>query len=277
MKANVFAGCLLAGAIVLAASPAQSATVTAQGPTGALTVSYFDMNGPFTADMLTASGTTSYYPTAKVIGNAVVIDFPAPPGGASGPFIAARDVLQPSISANTRYSGNVSAPLSFSVGANQSSYAIEVDATLISNPGTYGLYSRDLGLTAPQFNFTASIQGTQTDGATTNLLNFSKGVADVSTQNITLSALIPIGTDLSKLRFDFGATFKIVDPLPFAYIKGGASYDGQLVVNSIRIQPLTTAVPEAGTWALMLVGLAGMAGLRLRRQGLMERGQNQAR
>ena len=50
-------------------------------------------------------------------------------------------------------------------------------------------------------------------------------MADVSTQNITLSALIPTGTALSKLRFDFGTTFKIVDPLPFAYIKGGGKID----------------------------------------------------
>lgn len=246
--------------MALTASHAHATTVTAQGPTGTLTVSYFDMSGPFTSDMLTASGATSYFPTATAVGGSVVIDFPAPPGGGTGPFIAARDALQPSASANTRYSGNVLAPLSFGVGANLSSYVIEVDATLISNPGTYGLYSRDLGLTTPQFNFTAGIRGTQANGTTT-LASFNKNVADVSTQNITLSALIPVGTDLNKLSVDFGATFKIVDPLPFAYIKGGASYDGQFVVNSIRIQPLTTAVPEAGTWALMLVGMGGMAGL----------------
>lgn len=266
MKANVFAGCVLAASMALTASHAHAATVAAQGPTGMLTVSYFDMSGPFTPDMLTASGATSYFPAAAAVGGSVVIDFPVPPGGGTGPFIAARDALQPSISANTSYSGNVLAPLSFGVGANLSSYVIEVDATLISNPGTYGLYSRDLGLTTPQFNFTASIQGTQTNGATTTLLSFHKGVADVSTQSITLSALIPAGTDLNKLSFDFGATFKIVAPLPFAYIKGGASYDGQFVVNSIRIQPLAAAVPEAGSWALMLVGLGGMAALRTRRK-----------
>lgn len=262
MNANLFVGYLLSGAIALMAQHTQAATVTAQGPTGTLSLSYFDMTGPFTPQMLTASGDTSYYPSAKVIGNAAVIDFPAQPGGGSSPFIAARDVLQPLNPASTSHSGNVLAPVSFGVGANLSSYTIEVDATLVSNPGTYGIYSRELGLTTPQFNFTASIKGTLADGSSSTLLNFNKGVADVSTQNIKLSALIPVGTDLNKLSFDFGVNFKIVDPLPFVYIKGGANYDGKFVVNSIRIQPLTAAVPEAGTWALMLLGLFCVAGMR---------------
>jgi len=273
MKANVFAGVALSMALM--PHLAQAATVTAAGPTGSLSLSYFDMSGPLTPAMLTASGATSYFPMATVAGSAVIIDFPAPPGGPSGPFIASRDLFQPSTA--TKYSGNVLAPLSFGVAAHQSSYSIEVDATLVSNPGSYGLYSRDLGLTAPQFNFTASISGTLADGTVSTLLNFSKGVADVSTQNVKLSALIPAGVDLNKLSFDLGTTFKIVDPLPFAYIKGGASYDGQFVVNSIRIQPLAAAVPEAGTWALMLVGLGGMAGLRMGRRSLMSRTQNPPR
>lgn len=262
---------LLALPLALVAHQAQAATTTLQGPTGSLSVSSYDRTEPFNQGMMWASGVTSMFPSARTEAGALVIEFPKPPGGVDGPYIAAQDTVGSFTALPTnqsmyqlKYNESVFVPLSWSQGANQSNYSIAIDATLISDPGSYGFSAAQQGLAAPTFSFNAGVKGTLADGSTSALMTFDKSVATASTQNITLSALIPAGADVSKLTFDFGVNFLAESSLS-GRIANTATHSGQFIVNSIRIQPLS-AVPEASTYAMMLLGLGGLACARAARR-----------
>lgn len=105
--------------------------------------------------------------------------------------------------------------------------------------------------------------------------------SDPSTSQYTLSLTddlsVPLPPPLSSVftptngSWTFSYTFAGATPTPNLRLSGGFfAFDDNLVhtvsLDSIELKSVVTAVPEAGTWAMMLVGMFAVGGVAAKRR-----------
>lgn len=283
MKYKIF----IASSIALFLSPSVShaAVVTAPGPTGDVSVKYidkfYDYSIPYAdswrADPEVIRVTPAdwrqdplAYAVASANGPEIHIQFRDYDNTYTKP-ITAYSFRRSSGSGYELSTGdgiNVTIPIHFTEGAAQTPYQIDISANLFSGAIiTTGVQS--------WFEYVTTITGTDSSGAQHNLLDFH--TAPNSTpcapqaacrtsldQDITLSAALPLNTDIQKISLNFALNLLQSGTQSFQGSKSN-TWNGAFNINSISIHPLA-AVPEPGMAILGAMGLIGIIGAHAKRQ-----------
>lgn len=149
------------------------------------------------------------------------------------------------------------------------SYGIESPGSVYADSSAAAFSSTSSGLSAP-FSFTRSIAG----AALPAVLGSVNASADVDILLVqTGTEIVQIGTTPVEVCSIPGdpSTCTIVDEPVYEerpiFTEQSDYGDAALSLNRLLIVPTVTAVPEPGTYALMLLGVAAIAVMRRRRTG----------
>lgn len=144
-----------------------------------------------------------------------------------------------------------------------------------TDPATTGLavtvsgLSRYLGDASPNgvgsygVKYKLTLNATSTTGQSLSLLSVQS--PQQIQESFAYTALVPAGFDLASLSASLTAAFSSSGGAPYAFNYRGLSTSYKVSIDNITLTPV--AIPEPATWALMGLGLVGVAAVaRGRRQ-----------
>lgn len=256
---------ILACAIGLTAiAQAHASIVTATVPGGTMSVNVSDTYPQTTAGQVTArAGLPTYAGVSQASGDngAIQLAFTngytlSAPTNAYGVYTANSTSFSPTL---PRGPASLGIPLTFSSqAASTAGYKLDF----------YGVAGGNYSFSDGRYEIDYSFKVTATDasGNTQTVLDMiapATGGSDTShlASGLLATALIPQGFDLNSVQAQFDVTVKTIVPPSSSNHAGTASGDWTMGVTSLVLSP-TSAIPEAGTATLMLIGLAGLAAVK---------------